>query len=505
MKKGVVLLLLTLICMSLVACGFNEVEDINLSFYNGEELLKQTTLFKFQNGDYVIPEKEGYDFIGWFLDSECKMAADMDSIEKDCSLYAGWKVSVNNNVYYNVTFYDHSGNEISSQKIAKLEDIRYPQAPNRNGYVFSEWDELPEVLDEDVELWARYLKICHIYFYARKTDDEPYATREVVEGGQIELPNDPKLPNDDQSSFTFIGWDADFSDIHSDMIVYAQFERVIFKYTYKFLDAEGKVLKTQKVDYGTAILPPSKVTKASDDAYAYSFIGWDLNGDGVVDELPQRIISDFTAVPIFEAHPLSFNVNFYNGEKLLQSMVVEYGSSVEYTGDIPIKESTPQFDYIFSGWDKTLDEILEATNFYATYESVTRVYSYSFLDENGDVLSSGQAEYGTLIVPPEAPQKESTNKYEYTFIGWSNYSEGMELHGEIEFKATFEESLRKYTYAFYVGSEAIKVVVAEYGSVIVPPDTPEKEGLTFLGWAGGYYDGMTLDKDRTFTASWSAK
>ncbi len=504
MKKGIVLLILLLICTSAVACSFNEVEDINLSFYDGDELLKQTTLFKYQNGDDIVPNKEGYDFIGWFLDSEGTIPADMADIEGDCCLYAGWKAIADDKVYYNVTFYDYSGNEVATQKISSFEEIRYPKAPNRNGYTFSEWEGLPEVLDDDVELWARYLKICHIYFYARSTDDEPYATREVVEGGQIELPNDPKLPNDDQASFTFIGWSADFSNIHSDMIVYARFERVVFKYTYKFLDAQGNVLKSQKVDYGTAILPPSKVTKASDEAYAYSFIGWDLDGDGIADELPQRVISDFTAVPLFAAHPLSFSVNFYNGEELLQSIEVEYGSSAEYIGAEPTRESTAQFDYIFIGWDKSLDEILETTDFYAMYDSVTRIYSYSFLDEGGEVLSSGQAEYGTLIVPPTSPEKEATNKYEYTFIGWSDFSEGMEIRCDVEFVATFAESLRKYTYAFYVGGEAIKIVVAEYGEVIVPPDAPERKGLVFLGWAGGYYDGMTLDKDRTFTASWKS-
>lgn len=508
MKKGVIILLLALICIVFVACGFEEVEDINLSFYDGDTLLKETTLFKFQNGDGIIPEKEGYDFIGWFFDPECEDVADMenleDEIDEDCSLYAGWKAKVDDSVYYNVTFYSHSGEEISSQRVASIENIQYPSAPDRPGYIFSEWEGLPEVLEEDVDIWARYLKICHIYFYARTTDSEPYATREIVEGGQIELPNDPKLPDDDQSSYTFIGWNADFTDIHSDMIVYAKFERVIFKYTYKFLDAEGKVLKSQKLDYGSAILPPGNVTKAPDDAFAYTFIGWDLDGDGKVDEVPKRIISDFTAVPLFSSHPLSFIVNFYNGEELLQSIEVEYGLNAEYTGEVPAKASTPQFDYNFIGWDKALEEIFEPTDIYALYDSVTRVYSYSFLGENGEVISSVQAEYGTEIIAPDVPTKDSTNKYVYNFIGWSDYTEGMLLTSNVEFVAVFEEALRKYTYAFYVGIEPIKVVEAEYGTVIIPPDPPEIEGLLFNGWTGGYYDGMTLDKDRTFTASWTS-
>lgn len=510
MKKGVVILLLTvLFCAVLTACGFNEVEDINLSFYDGDVLLKQTTLFKFQNGDSIVPQKEGYDFIGWFYDPDCEDEVDLDDleddIEEDCSLYAGWKRKVDDTIYYKVTFYDYDGREISSQQVSSLDGINYPSAPERAGYVFSMWDGVPEVLEEDIELWARYLKVCHIYFYARNTDTEPYATREVIEGGQIELPNDPKLPNDDQASYTFIKWNADFSDIRSDMFVYAQFERVILKYTYKFLDADGKVIKSQKVDYGSAILPPSKVVKESDDAYAYTFIGWDLNDDGEVDELPSRIVADFTAKALFSSHSLSFIVSFYNGDELLQSVNVEYGNKAEYTGATPEKESTPQYDFRFIGWDKSLDEIVEATSFYAEYESITRRYTYSFFDEDGTLLLDGEADYGTAIPKPEDPEKLPTNKYVYTFSGWSGYTDGMVLEEDVEFTPVFKESLRKYTYSFYVGSEVVKEVIAEYGEVIVPPADPVREGLIFVGWAGGYYDGMTVDKDRTFTASWKAE
>lgn len=68
-------------------------------------------------------------------------------------------------------------------------------------------------------------------------------------------------------------------------------------FTVKFLDFDGNVISTQKVEEGKAATPPPDPTKESDGYYNYVFKGWQLDYS--------KIIGDTTIAPNFEAVPIN--------------------------------------------------------------------------------------------------------------------------------------------------------------------------------------------------------
>ena len=71
-----------------------------------------------------------------------------------------------------------------------------------------------------------------------------------------------------RDGYTFTGWDKTFNYVTSNMTVTAQYE--INTYTVKFVDFDGKELKSQAVNWSTAAIAPANPTRAG-----YTFTGWD--------------------------------------------------------------------------------------------------------------------------------------------------------------------------------------------------------------------------------------
>ncbi len=133
-------------------------------------------------------------------------------------------------------------------------------------------------------------------------------------------------------------------------------------------------------------------------------------------------------------------------------------------------------------------------------------YTYRFVDENGVVLKECVVVYGTEIVAPEAPIKQPTQHYSYTFAEWSGFKNGMSIECDSIFTAVYNTIPNQYTYKFLDNNgNVLKEQTIEYGTSIVPPQSPrDKEPYTFDHW-GGYVEGMTISEDITFTAVYKYK
>ena len=103
-------------------------------------------------------------------------------------------------------------------------------------------------------------------------------------------------------------------------------------------------------------------------------------------------------------------------------------------------------------------------------------------------------EPGGAIVPPADPVKEC-----YTFVGWTP-----------AVPKTVPETDSTFTAVFIVNSYTVKWIVDgnlsaetyEYGSEIIPPVKPQKDGYYFAGWKPAIPSEMPA-KDMTFTAKFA--
>ena len=151
---------------------------------------------------------------------------------------------------------------------------------------------------------------------------------------------------------------------------------------------------------GTEFLPIP--TKAPTNQYTYEFVGWDKNG---VDEKGNMVVKAIYLQKVIKCY---INIFDDDRETLLRSEIVEYGAGISLDDLRPTKTETKEFSYEFVGWDKDITAFYKNENVYAVYNAIPKKYSYQFLEDDGHtVISHGVAIYGTPIIPPADPKKNS--------------------------------------------------------------------------------------------------
>lgn len=479
------------------ACSFKDVKVIEISFYDGNNLLQKMSQFKYNSEGYEPPKKDGYTFIGWYADKECTTPVEFSSLKSNCSVYAGWEKQAETK-YYTITFMNENV-LYKTTRASSVSNIDYPaEEPQKSGYVFSGWDGVPSVLDSDVTLYASFKRICRVDFYLDNSSD-PYATKTVVEGEQVDLPSEPQKAETKVAYYTFTRWVGNLTDIHGDVKVYAEFEEHKILYNYSFVNYNGKNISQGSGYYQSNYEIPN-AEKPADQSFVYFLDGYDINKDGVVDELPETLEFSFTAVAVFSSRPRAYTVTFLSDGVIVDQKSVEYGEGTS-SDIIPKKDSDERYDYEFSHWDKDLTEISADTTVNAVYDSSLRSYTYRFLNYEGEVISEVTDTYGEEIVPPSDDEKPSTTQFYYEFKGWNGFTEGMTVSSDIEFSPIFEEHTRTYTYKFIFNNSVYASGELEYGEEIERPDDPSLDGYAFTGWSGFPSSGtMIITSNCEFTA-----
>ena len=100
-------------------------------------------------------------------------------------------------------------------------------------------------------------------------------TEKVAEGGDAHAPADPE-----REGYTFAGWNKTFANVQSDLTVTAQYTRKQF--TVRFLDGfnGNALIDEQQVEWGLSAEAPEAPVHDG-----YSFTGWDVEYDIVMDNL----------------------------------------------------------------------------------------------------------------------------------------------------------------------------------------------------------------------------
>ena len=85
----------------------------------------------------------------------------------------------------------------------------------------------------------------------------------------------------------------------------------------------------------------------------------------------------------------------------------------EYTGVTPERAGDEQYAYVFSGWEPVQGPNDSDMIYKAVFEKTERSYTVTWLDENGDVLSTDTVVYGEFPAAPEmAAEKTVTETVE---------------------------------------------------------------------------------------------
>lgn len=211
-------------------------------------------------------------------------------------------------------------------------------------------------------------------------------------------------------------------------------------YVYSFCDYDGKNLGSGIAEKGSAFKVPENPVREGNSRYTYEFAGWDTDGDGEADELPEKLDKSFYAVAVYKEISEKFTYKFVDGEgNTVFEKTASYNSLIlppfEYR-----TETENSYTYIsdYGDYEEGMLLIKDVT-FTVTLETVTIKYTVTFYDEDGvTVISSYELEKGGVItLPKETPVKAETEEYVYEFAGFDGYAEGMTISGDISFTAKY--------------------------------------------------------------------
>lgn len=139
---------------------------------------------------------------------------------------------------------------------------------------------------------------------------------------------------------------------------------------------------------------------------------------------------------------ITFKVEFYNGDILLDTQYVEGGKNVSFTGTTPSKEADVYYTYTFSGWTTTkggeiveiaaLRNVTEDRKVYAVFTKTEVLYTVKFVNGR-TVLQTGTYKYGET---PTYNGSLPVSSEGYEFRGWS--PEIGPVTGDITYTAAFK-------------------------------------------------------------------
>ena len=358
--------------------GSFSVNSYSLEYIVDGEVYKTITL---EFGAAIAPEaeptKEGYTFSGWSEIPE-KMPAHDVTVNGSFSINSyTLEYIVDGEVYKTITL--EFGAAIT------------PEAnPEKEGYTFSGWSEIPETMPaHDVTVNGSFSINSYTLEYI--VDGEVYKTITLEFGAAITPEANPE-----KEGYTFSGWSEipETMPAH-DVTVNGSF--AINTYSLKYV-VDGAEYKTITVEYGATITPEAEPTKEG-----YTFSGWS--------EIPETMPAhDVTVNGSFAIN--SYTIKYIVDGEVYKTITLEFGTAITPEAE-PTKEG-----YTFSGWSE-IPETMPAHDVTVTGEFSVNIHKVTWKID-GETIAETEVEYGEIIVEPEVPIKEG-----YEFEGWEEYPKTM--------------------------------------------------------------------------------
>ncbi|MDE5877616.1 MAG: InlB B-repeat-containing protein, partial [Muribaculaceae bacterium] len=346
----------------------------------------------FEYGAEVIapeaPEKEGYTFSGW---------QDVPNIMPSRNIEVTGSYTINS---YNVIF--KAGDEIISSKTLEYgSPIEIPEAPEKEGYTFDGWQDVPKTVPaHDVEILGTYT--VNSYTATFYIESDVIATISVDYGTVIPSPEAPV-----REGYTFDGWlDVPETMPAHDIEIEGSYTLNSYKATF-ILD--GVIFETVNIDYGTPVKGPRVPDKEG-----YVFSGW----QNLPETMPAHDI-EVTGTYDVKKYKAVFKLD---GE-VFETLNLAYGEAIKAPA-APEKEG-----YTFGGW-QNLPATMPARDIEITGSYTINSYKAVFMLD-GEVFETLNIEYGAAVNAPAAPEKEG-----YTFSGWTDVPETMPAH-DIEISGSY--------------------------------------------------------------------
>ena len=236
-----------------------------------------------------------------------------------------------------------------------------------------------------------------------KVDGEIFDTVEVSYGDNADAPQHPAKAGHTAA------WDKDGKNITADTEINAVYTINKYTVTYK---ADGKVVKTVEVEYGTDAIAPEIPAKVGHTA------SWDKDGKNITAD------TEINAVYTINKYTVTYKAD---GE-VIKTVEVEYGMDA-IAPEIPAKEG---YNETAPKWDKDGKNITADTEINAVYTINKYTVTYK---ADGKVVKTVEVEHGKDATAPEIPAKEGYNE---TAPKWDK--DGKNITADTEINAVYTKN-----------------------------------------------------------------
>ncbi|MCQ2586534.1 MAG: InlB B-repeat-containing protein [Treponema sp.] len=375
---------------------------INYELNGGTNYSTNPKIYNIESGEIILqnPEKNAYDFIGWYSDSEFKIENNKigTGSSGNKTFYAKWKP-----VEYSITYVMNGGtNSESNPNSYNIEtnDIIL-NSPSRTGYTFDGWyadsgyrNKLEKIITGSFgnkTIYAKWSPVSYSITYNLNGGSNYYTNpKNFTIESQINLREASK------DGYTFAGWYTDSNFITKkesiskgttgNVTLYAKWELLEYKirlYSWEDYIGDVELPKTFTVESGIIELPVP-------DRVGYIFLGWycaNLNVQkyvSIIDSSKYR--QDITLHP--EWRPIDYTITYNLGDSIINDIY-----TINRSKELLVPEKS---GYLFKGWYKEpefinrVETIIQGTSgdieLYAKWEIVNYTISYS--DMTGAINSS---------------------------------------------------------------------------------------------------------------------
>lgn len=196
---------------------------------------------------------------------------------------------------------------------------------------------------------------------------------------------------------------------------------------------DGALVSILRLLPGETVQLPADPTKESTAQYAYTFAGWSTDGETVVVVPSVMGEASLTYMSLFTPTVRSYWVRFYNGDELLQSAYMEYGSLPVYSGT-ELGYIDGDMKYQFTGWEPEITTVTGEVNYQAQFVQVRMLDAHTWAEISA-ISEAGTAESYFSVGDTKAVHLEGTvgdltlNTTYYVFILGFNHNEDLEGTG----------------------------------------------------------------------------
>ena len=466
---------------------------------------------------------------------------------------AGNDVSVNNNTFtmpesdvtviaafrkmkFTIIFYDEDG----KTELQRLENVEYGTTPVFTGktptkqgdpqysYTFAGWAPDLTVATRNQNYTATYSSSVNKYEVTFVNYDNSELQKKEYEYGA--MPNytgeTPVRPQTVSKKYTFSGWDKEITAVTGETTYKAQFDESDVLYSVVFYDEDKTtILETKEAKYNDSfagIRPSTNPGKEETEQYSYSFDGWKNMQDDTLIADTTEIKEDLSCYASFISTVRKYKIKFvdYDGSVIKvdgsDEKEYDYGTAASAIH----KPADPtRAGHTFIGWVPSIAKVTENATYKADYIPQAEkeyVVTWYYYDSNGNQLTKTETVAESQIpsiTHPDTPETFTSDKYIHTFLGWNSRIDPASEPPKIEYSATYSQKPIQYVVKWLnYDNTLLGSVKANKGVLVKNLDRPTavreadaQYTYEFKDqWNPEIKDGTVVDRDRTFTAVFTA-